>query len=257
VDNRPGAGGNIGAEIGARAAPDGYTLVQAATTHAGDANLYKTLGYNLVRDFTGVTQLAATPSVLVTPSNFPLKSVNNVAHAAKAKPGALTYASAGTGACTFLAGEQFKRQASLNLMHVPYKGGTPALTAAVSGEAFLYFAPLSAALPIVRQGRLQALAVTTSRKLEQLPATPAVAETGLPGYQFTCWYGLMAPAATPPKIIATVHAVVSKVVNQPHAQKRLADMGFIPVSDKPEEFTAHVKAQVEAFRATARELPHP
>ena len=257
VDNRPGAGGNIGAELGARANADGYTLVQVATTHAVTATLYKNLGYNLTRDLTGVSQLAGGPSGVVVSSNAPAKTVADFVAAAKAKPGALTYGSAGTGTCSFLAGELFRRQAALNMMHVPYKGGPPAVTAAVSGEISVYFSPMSAALPMVRQGRLHALAVSTPKRLDQLPNVPTVAEAGLPGYQFTCWYGLMAPAATPPKVIAAVHAAVVKVLANPNAQKRLADLGFIAVGDKPEEFTAHVKAQVEALRPIVRELPSP
>ncbi len=257
VDNRPGAGGNIGAELGARANADGHTLVQVATTHAVNATLYKNLGYNLTRDLTGVSQLAGGPSVVVVSSNAPAKTVADFVAAAKAKPGALTYGSAGTGTCSFLAGELFRRQAALNMMHVPYKGGPPAVTAAVSGEISVYFSPMSAALPMVRQGRLHALAVSTAKRLEQLPNVPTVAEAGLPGYQFTCWYGLMAPAATPPKVVAAVHAAVVKVLANPNAQKRLADLGFIAVGDKPEEFTAHVKAQVEALRPIVRELPSP
>ena len=257
VDNRPGAGGNIAGEIGARANPDGYTLLQVATTHAVNATLYKTLGYNIVRDLTGVAQLAAGPSVVVVPSNSPIKSLTDLVNTAKTKPGVLSYGSAGTGTCTFLAGEQFKRHASLNIMHVPYKGGPAAVTSVVSGETSVYFAPLSAALPMVRQGRLNALAVTTAKRLEQLPGTPTVNDAGLAGYQFTCWYGLMAPVATPPKIVATINAAVVKVLAQPNTQKRLADLGFIPVGDKPEEFTAHVKAQVETFRSITRDLPQP
>ena len=255
VDNRPGAGGNIGAEIGARANPDGYTLLQVATTHAVNATLYKNLGYSLTRDLTGISQLAAGPSVVVVSSTASAKTITGFIAAAKAKPGALSYGSAGTGTCSFLAGELFRRQAALNMMHVPYKGGPPAITSVISGETSIYFSPMSAALPMVRQGRLHALAVSTAQRLDQLPDTPTVAEAGLPGYQFTCWYGLMAPAATPPKIVAAVHAAVIKVLANPNAQKRLADLGFITVGDKPEVFTAHVKAQVEALRPIVREIP--
>jgi tripartite-type tricarboxylate transporter receptor subunit TctC len=255
VDNRPGAGGNIGAELGARANADGYTFVQVATTHAVNATLYRNLAYSLTRDLTGVSQLAAGPSVVVASSNSPVKSVNDLVAAAKAKPGALTFASAGTGTCSFLAGELFRRQVGVNMMHVPYKGGPPATTAAVSGEISVYFSPLSSALPMVRQGRLNALAVTTAKRLDQLPNTPTMSEAGTPGYQFTCWYGLMAPAATPPKIIATAHAAIVKVLANPNTQKRLADLGFIAVGDTPQEFTAHVKAQVEALRPIVREIP--
>ncbi len=257
VDNRPGAGGNIGAELGARANADGYTLLQVATTHAVNATLYKNLGYSLTRDLTGVSQLAAGPSVVVVSSNASSKTLAELIAAAKAKPGALSFASAGTGTCSFLAGELFRRQTGINMMHVPYKGGPPATTAAVSGEISVYFSPLSSALPMVRQGRLNALAVTSAKRLEQLPNTPTVTEAGTPGFQFTCWYGLMVPAASPPKTIAAIHAAVIKVLAHPAAQKRLAELGFIAVGDKPEAFTAHVKAQVDALRPIVRELPSP
>ena len=255
VDNRPGAGGNIGAELGARANPDGYTLLQVATTHAVNATLYKHLGYSLTRDLTGVSQLAAGPSVAVVSASSPSKTVNDLVAAAKAKPGALSYGSAGTGTCSFLAGELFRRHAGITMMHVPYKGGPPAITAAVSGEISVYFSPLSAALPMVRQGRLNALAVTTGKRLEQLPNAPTMAEAGTAGYQFTCWYGPMAPAATPAKTVAAAHAAVVKVLAHPGTKKRLADLGFIAVGDRPQDFTAHVKAQVEALWPIVRELP--
>lgn len=257
VDNRPGAGGNIGAEAIARATPDGYTIGQIATTHAVNATLYRKLPYDLTRDMKGITQLASVPSIAVTPSSSQVRTIADLVNAAKGKPGGLTYASAGTGTCTFLAGELFKRQAGVDLLHVAYKGGPPAVTSILSGETTVYFAPLSAVLPLVRQGRLQALGVSTPQRLALLPEAPTIAEAGASGYQFSCWYGLVAPARTPPATIAAIHAAVIKVLASPTVQKRLTDLGFIAVGDRPDEFSAYIKAQVEAFRPIVKDLPSP
>lgn len=257
VDNRPGAGGNIGAEVIARASADGYTIGQIATTHAVNATLYKNLGYDLLRDLTGITQLASVPSLAVTPSASQIRTIADLVKAAKAKPGALTYASAGTGTCTFLAGELFKRQAAVDLLHVAYKGGPPAVTSILSGETSVYFAPLSAVLPMVRQGRLQALGISTPQRLALVAEYPTIAEAGVPGYQFSCWYGLVAPSRTPRTTIAAIHAAVAKVLADPTVQKRLTDLGFIAVGDRPEEFSSYIKAQVEAFRPIVKDLPAP
>ena len=257
VDNKPGAGGNLGADLAAHAPADGYTMLQIATTHAVNATLYKTLGYDLVRDFIPIAQIASGPSIMVVPSSSPAKTVSEFIKYAKSNPGELTYASAGSGTCSFLAGELFRRQAGLEMTHIAYKGGPPAVTAVMSGEVSAYFAPLSAVMQQIGQGRLRSLGVTTPQRLSFLPEQPTVAENGAPGYQFSCWYGLMVPAKSPPAVVETIHASLLKVLATPAVQKKLTDLGYIAVGDKPDAFAAHIKAQIEAIRSIARELPQP
>ena len=244
VDNRTGAAGNIGAEAAARAPADGYTLFQASSTHAANVSLYRNLSYDLVRDFAPVTQLASSPSIVVVHPSLPVKSIAELVKLAKAKPGAINYASTGVGSATWVAGELFKGMAGVNLQHVPYRGGGEALTAIVAGEVSVYFAPFAVALPQVRQGRLRPLAVTTTKRLPLLPEYPTVAELGYTGYQSGNWYGIVAPVKTPKEAIATIRSAVVTVLNDPNASKRLSDLGYVSVGDQPEEFAAFIKSEI-------------
>lgn len=255
VDNRAGAGGNIGAEIGAKAPADGYTLVQLATTHAVNVSLYKSLPYNLLRDFTPVTMLASSPSVVVVPGSSPIRSLGDLIARAKEDPGKILYASAGVGTCTFLAGELFKKRAGIDMLHVPYKGGGPAVTSILSGESGVYFAPVPPVLSHIKQGGLRALAVTSPKPLELLPDQPPVAEAGVPGYEFSCWYGLFMPSGAPQSVIDAVHSAAVKVLNDPEVKKRLNAIGFIPGGNAPGEFATYVKNEVEAARELVRDIP--
>jgi tripartite-type tricarboxylate transporter receptor subunit TctC len=244
LDNRTGAAGNIGAEIGARAAPDGYTILQVSLTHAVNASLYKNLSYDLRRDFAAVTQLASSPSLVVVNPALPVKSIADLVTLAKARPGAINYASAGAGSATYLSTEMFKNQAGIDLLHVPYRGGGEAITSILAGETSVYFAPVSTALPHARSGKLRPLAVTTARRLQLLADLPTVAEAGYPGYESGSWYGLLLPLKTPKQIVAAVHDASIKTLDLPDVRKRLVDLGYIVIGDRPEEFAAHLKLEI-------------
>jgi tripartite-type tricarboxylate transporter receptor subunit TctC len=254
VDNRGGAAGNIAAEVAAKAPADGYTLFQVATTHVVNISLYSHLPYDLVRDFAPVTQLVSAPAVVVVHPSLPVKSIRDLVKLAKAEPAAIKYSSAGVGTSTFVAPELFKRWAGVDLLHVPYRGGSQALLAVITGETSVYFSPVATALPYIQQGRLRALAVTTSKRLPLLPDYPTVAESGYPGYQATNWYGLMVPAKTPREIIASIHKAAIPVLNNPTGSKRLTDLGFIVVGDQPDEFAAYIKSQIESLGKVMREF---
>ena len=252
VDNRAGGGNNIGAEIAARAPPDGYTLFQATLTHAVNATLYRKLGYDLVRDFAPVTQLASSPYVLVVHPSLPVKSVTELVKLAKAKPGAINFASAGSGTATFLAGEMFKDLAAIDMVHVPYRGGGEALTSVMSGETSVYFAPVAIALPFIKEGRFRPLAVTTAKRLPALPAYPTVAEAGYPGYLAGNWFGLMVPAKTPKETIAIVRAAALSSLGDAEVARRLRDLGYVLIGDEPEAFAAHVRSEIERLGRIVR-----
>ena len=252
VDNRAGGGNNIGAEIAAKAPPDGYTLFQATLTHAVNATLYRKLGYDLVHDFAPVTQLASSPYVLVVHPSLPVKSVTELVKLARARPGAINFASAGSGTATFLAGEMFKDLAAIDMVHVPYRGGGEALTSVMSGETSVYFAPVAIALPFIKEGRFRPLAVTTAKRLPALPAYPTVAEAGYPGYLAGNWFGLMVPAKTPNETIATVRAAALSALGDPEVARRLRDLGYVLIGDEPEAFAAHVRLEIERLGKIVR-----
>jgi tripartite-type tricarboxylate transporter receptor subunit TctC len=186
--------------------------------------------------------------------SLPVKSIGDLVRLAKAKPGAINYASAGTGTPTFMAAELFKGQAGVNMVHVPYKGGGEAMTSTMSGETTVYFPSITTAMPFVRRGSLRALAVTTAKRLPFLPQYPTVAEAGYPHYQSGNWYGLMVPAKTPQETIAAIRDVLVAALNDPAVGKRLSELGYVPIGDRPEEFAAHIKSEIAALAKVVREL---
>jgi tripartite-type tricarboxylate transporter receptor subunit TctC len=244
IDNRTGAAGNIGAELAAKSPPDGYTVFQASMTHAVNATLYTNLAYDLVRDFAAVTLVATSPSIVVVHPSLPVRSLAELVKLAKARPGALNYASTGSGTATFLAAEMFKSMAGIDLVHVPYRGGGEAVTAIMTGEVPVYFSPLATSLPLVQGGRLRALAVTTTRRLPGLPDYPTVAELGYPGYEAGNWYGLVVPAKTPRDAIASLRNAMVAALKYPAVSKRMDDLGYVAIGNQPEEFAAYIKSEI-------------
>ncbi|MEQ1773672.1 MAG: tripartite tricarboxylate transporter substrate binding protein [Burkholderiales bacterium] len=253
LDNRTGAAGNLGADIAAKSAADGYTLFQASSTHATNVSLYRKLPYDLVRDFAPVTQLASSPSVLVVHPSLPVKSVAELVKLTRARPGEMNYASTGVGSATFLASELFKGMAGVNMVHVPYRGGGEAVTAIISGEVSVYFAPAAPILPHIRQGRVRALAATTLQRIDQLPQLPTLSESGYAGYQAGNWYGIMVPAKTPRDIVNAIRTGAVTAMNEPTTRKRLLDLGYLIVGDQPDEFAAFIKSEIATLGKIIRQ----
>jgi tripartite-type tricarboxylate transporter receptor subunit TctC len=254
VDNRAGAAGNIGTEIAAKAPADGYTLLFANIGHAANVTLYRNMGYDIQRDFAPVTQVASAPAIVVVHPSLPVKSIAELVKLAKSKPGAINYASGGAGTATFIAAELFTGPAGIQLLHVPYRAGGEALTSVLSGETSVYFAPLATALPHVRQNRLRALAVTSTKRVALLPQLPTVAELGYPGYQSGNWYGILVPAKTPREVITTLRTATVNALAAPGLSKRLDDLGYITIGDTPEEFAAHIKSEIGKLAKVLRDL---
>ena len=253
VDNRAGAGANIGAEIVARAAPDGHTLLQVMISHAANVTLYRKLSYDVLLDFSPVTLLATYPSIVVVHPSLPVKSINELVRLAKANPGAINYASAGAGSGTFLATEMFKAAARVNLVNVPYRGSGEALIAVISGESPVSIAPVATTLPLIRQGsRLRPLAVTSAQRSPLAPEYPTVAESGYPGYEYGNWFGLMVPVKTPKETIATIHAAAVLFLKQPNVTQRLNELGYIITSKGPDEFMAYLKSEINRLAKIIR-----
>ncbi len=257
IDNRTGAAGNLGAEIAARSPADGYTLFQVSSTHAANATLYRRLPYDLTRDFATVTQLASSPSLLVVHPSLPVKTVAELVKLTRARPGELNYASTGSGSATFLAAELFKAMAGVNIVHVPYRGGGEAVTAIIAGEVTVYFAPMAAILPHVRQGRVRALAATTLKRLDAFPQLATISESGYQRYQAGNWYGIMAPAKTPREIVAAIRAAAVTAMSEPATRKRLLDLGYIIVGDQPDEFAAFIQSEIATLGKIIRQTGVP
>jgi tripartite-type tricarboxylate transporter receptor subunit TctC len=244
VDNRTGAGGTIGASVAAKSPPDGYILFQASSAIASSGLLYKNLPYDMTRDFSAVTLLASSPLVVVVHPSLPVKSIKELVELAKAKPGQVNCGSVGTGTSSYVTAELFKSAANIDLLNVAYKGGGPALLAVVAGETSVYFAPLASSLPMIRNGRLRALAVTTAKRVPLLPEYPTIAESGYPGFNAGNWYALMVPAKTPAAIITKIYDAAVSTLHSQRVSKRLADLGYVSGGDRPEQTAANIKSEI-------------
>jgi tripartite-type tricarboxylate transporter receptor subunit TctC len=254
VDNRGGAGGSIGTEIASRAAPDGYTLLTGHIgTHAINPSLYPKLGYDPVKDFAPITLAAMFPLGLFVHPSVPAHSVQDLIALAKAKPGAINFASAGSGGPTHMAGEMLKAMARVDIVHVPYKGNAAALNDLLGGRVQIFFSNLVTALPHARAGKLRALAVSTAKRSQLAPQLPTVAESGVPGYDLTNWVGMFAPAATPRPIVLRLNRDIAAILNAADLKDRFRAQGLELVSTTPEAFGAFIRSELAKWRRVVKE----
>ncbi len=244
VDNRPGANTIIGMELVAKSPPDGYTLIMTGSTVAINATLHANLPYDSLRDFAAVTQIAATPLIVAVHPSLPVAGVRELIALAKARPGELNFPSAGVGNVSHLAGELFNVMAGVRLVHVPYKGSAPATADLLAGRVSVVFNSAFAMLPFVKSGRLRALAVSGRARSALLPAVPTVNEAGVPGYDASTWYGLLAPAATPRAVIDRLQAETVKALTADDVRRRLIEDGLEPVGSTPAEFGAYIRTEI-------------
>ena len=245
IDNRTGSGGTIGTETGARAAPDGYTLVMGGTgTLALSPHLQKKLPYDPVRDFAPVTMLIASPYVLVVHPSVAAANVKELVALAKARPGQINYGSGGNGSAPHFASEMFNTAAGIKLVHIPYKGSTPAVIDLIGGQVQVMFTGIPSVLSYIKSSRVRALAVTGRERTAALPDVPTVIESGVPGYVVSPWFGVLVPARTPQAIISTLHREIVKVLRTPAIRERFPTEGVDPVGDTPEHFGAYIKEEL-------------
>lgn len=254
VDNRAGAGGNIGGALAAKANADGYTLFMGTVgTHAINAALYKKMTFDPVKDFAPLTRVAMVPNLLVANPARPYKNVKELIAYAKANPGKVTFGSSGSGSSIHLSGELFNSMAKVEMIHIPYKGSAPAVTDLVGGQIDIMFDNMPSAIQHVRSGRLKPLAVTTAKRSPELPEVPTIAEAGVPGYEATSWFGMFAPAATPAPVVTRLNQALVKVLADAEVKKKLAEQGAEPYSETPAQFAAFIQAEAAKWSKVVKE----
>ncbi|MGZ9013557.1 MAG: Bug family tripartite tricarboxylate transporter substrate binding protein [Burkholderiales bacterium] len=254
ADNRPGSGGTIGMAIAAKLPPDGYNLVLGQLANVAIAPaLYPKLQYDPVRDFTPVSLALTSPLILVVHPSVPAKNVKELLALARAKPDSITFGSPGNGTTGHLGTEIIKTAGKVKMVHIPYKGAVPAFTGLVGGEIAVYMSSIQPAIPMLKAGRVRALGVTSSKRIPTLPEVPTIAESGLPGYEVTNWYGVMAPAGVPKDVLTKIHADVARALKQPDVQQRFAAEGGDATPNTPEQFAAFIKNEIEKWSKAVRE----
>jgi tripartite-type tricarboxylate transporter receptor subunit TctC len=255
VENHPGAGGVVGSDIVAKAPPDGYTLIIGnAGSHGINAAVYTKLPYDIQRDFAPVSQIAIAPNIMVINPDLPVTNVKEFIAYAKARPGALNYASGGNGSSAHMSMELFKSMAGIDLLHVPYKGSSPALTDVITGQDAVMIVNMPPAVPFVKAGKLRALAVTTRNRSPLLPDVPTVAESGLPGYETVAWFGILAPAATPKDIVNRLSEEIARIARSPAMRERLTSLGAEAVGSTPDEFAAVIGRDIAKWTPLAKSV---
>ena len=252
VENRPGAGGNIAAQAVAAAPPDGYTLLSISSAHTSAPAIYPKLPFDVAKDFAGITMTATGPCLLIVAPDLPVKTVADLVALAKARPGVLNYSSAGIGSGTHFAVETLKAQAGIDVVHVPFKGIPEALAEAVAGRVQFFMAPFATAVGLVKDGRARAIAVTSPKRVGETPNIPTVAESGVSGYKYAIWSGLLAPAKTPRALVDQLNAEVVRILRLPETAQRLAPLGTEAAPGTPDEFDRLIAEEVAGFTRLAR-----
>jgi tripartite-type tricarboxylate transporter receptor subunit TctC len=247
VDNKPGAGATLGADLVAKASADGYTLLMGAVHHTVATNYYKNLRYSFEKDFAPITTVALVPNVMTVSAKSPFNTVKELITAGKANPDKLSYGSNGNGTAQHMIGTQFEMESGIKILHVPYKGSAPLTTDLLGGQVDMSFDTITPVLPFIKEGKLKALAVTTAKRSSTLPNVPTLQEAGVANIAIGTWFGLLAPTATPKSVIARLNTEIVKIIQSPEFKKQMADIGAEPIGNKPEEMAKQIKDETEKF----------
>jgi tripartite-type tricarboxylate transporter receptor subunit TctC len=257
VENRPGAGGLIGTQVVAKSEPDGYTLLVQSASHAANSAIYKNLPYDPLKDLIDVARLGVTPYVMVTSPDGPYKTVKSLVEAAKANPGNIPFASAGVGSSTHLAAEYIVDVAGIKMLHVPYRGSPEAIQDTIAGRTAFYMAPINTAVGLVNEGRLAAFGLSTRRRADVMPNVVPLAEQGFADYDVSLWFGMWAPAGTPPSIVQKLNSGVASALQNPEVVEQFGKLGISPLPLKPEEFASFVRSEIAIYQRIVKQAGIP